>query len=55
MAILRGCILPLDVRSRLAAGKHKNYIDFAANVIPEKYYEKVFAENTRRIYGLDFA
>ena len=32
----------------------QNYIDFVANVIPEKHHEKVFAENARRIYGLEF-
>lgn len=31
-----------------------NYIEFIARVIPEKYHEKVFASNARRIYSLDF-
>jgi predicted TIM-barrel fold metal-dependent hydrolase len=31
-----------------------NYIDFVKILIPELYHKAVFADNARRIYGLDF-
>ena len=31
-----------------------NYIDFVSYLIPSVHHEKVFADNARRIYGLDF-
>jgi len=31
-----------------------DYIDFMTRIIPEKHLEKVFADNARRIYNLDF-
>ena len=31
----------------------EKYLEFAKRIIPEKYHEKVFYENAKRIYGLD--
>lgn len=32
----------------------ENYIAFVSRLIPPRYHEMVFADNARRIYGLDF-
>jgi len=32
----------------------ENYIDFVKRLIPEKHHKKVFADNARKIYNLDF-